>query len=295
MAKDPEGRYATVEEPLAELRALPGETRAPPPCTRPCPARAGPGAWIAAAALLVLAVLLAVLLAYRFPPRGAGGTPIQATFTRLTDQEGSEPFPSLSPDGQLLRLRPPGLPGQPGPLPAARRRQQPDRSDGGLAAGRHPAGLLAGRQADRLPLGAGRRRHLPDGGDGGVGAPAHRFRLCNPAWSPGRPADRGRHRERLGSANRANEEPDLAGGRRHGSRSGSSRPGRTPCSRAGRRTAPRIAYWGIPRTGSQRVIWTVPAAGGEPVRVTDDAHLNWSPTWSPDGRSCTSPATAAAA
>ncbi len=53
----------------------------------------------------------------------------------------------------------------------------------------------------------------------------------------------------------------------------------------------RIAYWGIP-TG-KRDIWTVAAAGGEPVQVTRDeatagpsklqAH-DWNPVWSPDGR-----------
>ncbi len=53
----------------------------------------------------------------------------------------------------------------------------------------------------------------------------------------------------------------------------------------------RIAYWGVP-TG-KRDIWTVAAAGGEPVQVTRDeaktgplklqAH-DWNPVWSPDGR-----------
>ena len=53
----------------------------------------------------------------------------------------------------------------------------------------------------------------------------------------------------------------------------------------------RIAYWGIP-TG-KRDIWTVAAAGGEPVQVTGDATSSgrsglqshdWNPVWSPDGR-----------
>ncbi|MBI1761521.1 MAG: serine/threonine-protein kinase [Acidobacteria bacterium] len=45
----------------------------------------------------------------------------------------------------------------------------------------------------------------------------------------------------------------------------------------------RIAYWGIHR-GGQRDIWTVPAAGGVPVQVTNDGSVNWNPVWSPDGR-----------
>ena len=45
----------------------------------------------------------------------------------------------------------------------------------------------------------------------------------------------------------------------------------------------RIAYWALPPTGAQRDILTIPAAGGDPVAVTDDAALDWNPVWSPDG------------
>jgi len=43
----------------------------------------------------------------------------------------------------------------------------------------------------------------------------------------------------------------------------------------------RIAYW--VNTEGQRDIWTVPAGGGKPVPVTEDAPTDWSPEWSPDG------------
>jgi Tol biopolymer transport system component len=46
----------------------------------------------------------------------------------------------------------------------------------------------------------------------------------------------------------------------------------------------RIAYWGLPPATGQRDLWTVSADGGGAVRVTEDADLDWSPTWSPDGR-----------
>jgi Tol biopolymer transport system component len=42
-----------------------------------------------------------------------------------------------------------------------------------------------------------------------------------------------------------------------------------------------IAYTG--RSGGSD-IWLVPAAGGEPVRVTDDDGNDWGPAWSPDSR-----------
>jgi serine/threonine protein kinase len=45
----------------------------------------------------------------------------------------------------------------------------------------------------------------------------------------------------------------------------------------------RIAYWGL-RGASQRDIFTIPAAGGEPIPVTDDADEDGSPVWSPDGK-----------
>jgi Tol biopolymer transport system component len=44
----------------------------------------------------------------------------------------------------------------------------------------------------------------------------------------------------------------------------------------------RIAYWSAIGTG-QRDIWTIPAGGGDAVPVTDDAHIDWNPVWSPDG------------
>ena len=46
----------------------------------------------------------------------------------------------------------------------------------------------------------------------------------------------------------------------------------------------RIAYWAVFGDSVQRDIWTVPAGGGEPVRVTNDPAIDWSPAWSPDGR-----------
>jgi Tol biopolymer transport system component len=45
----------------------------------------------------------------------------------------------------------------------------------------------------------------------------------------------------------------------------------------------RIASGAIPDGSARRVLWTVPAAGGPPVPVIDDEHVNWNPVWSPDG------------
>jgi TolB protein len=45
----------------------------------------------------------------------------------------------------------------------------------------------------------------------------------------------------------------------------------------------RIAYGGR-RNAAQRDIWTIPANGGEPTEVTNDAAIESSPVWSPDGK-----------
>jgi eukaryotic-like serine/threonine-protein kinase len=44
----------------------------------------------------------------------------------------------------------------------------------------------------------------------------------------------------------------------------------------------RLVYWSS--TGGQRDIYTVAAAGGARVAVTQDSAIDWSPVWSPDGR-----------
>ncbi|MBP6821155.1 MAG: serine/threonine-protein kinase, partial [Acidobacteria bacterium] len=47
--------------------------------------------------------------------------------------------------------------------------------------------------------------------------------------------------------------------------------------------AQRIAFWGL-HDGEKRDVWTIPAAGGQPIAVTQDAYQNGTPVWSPDGR-----------
>jgi len=50
----------------------------------------------------------------------------------------------------------------------------------------------------------------------------------------------------------------------------------------------RIAFWGLPKGSGQRVLWTIPARGGEaprPVTPLQEPSLNWNPVWSSDGES----------
>ena len=46
----------------------------------------------------------------------------------------------------------------------------------------------------------------------------------------------------------------------------------------------RIAFWGLPEGTGKRVLYTVPADGGEATPLNDDDFFNWSPVWSPDGK-----------
>ena len=45
----------------------------------------------------------------------------------------------------------------------------------------------------------------------------------------------------------------------------------------------RIAFWATPPATGQRDIFTIPAGGGQATAVTDDAWVDWTPVWSPDG------------
>ncbi len=45
----------------------------------------------------------------------------------------------------------------------------------------------------------------------------------------------------------------------------------------------RIAYWTTGSSGN-RVVATIPVAGGEPVIFAESSNTNWNPVWSPDGK-----------
>ena len=49
-------------------------------------------------------------------------------------------------------------------------------------------------------------------------------------------------------------------------------------------TGKRIAFWGVHQNSSIGNLWTIPANGGAPVRVTNNAAIDWNPGWSADGK-----------
>ncbi|HEY4594663.1 MAG TPA: protein kinase, partial [Thermoanaerobaculia bacterium] len=276
LAKNPADRYPTAEGPLGDLRALRNQTMTTTVRTQPDRPvlRSHPWIW-AAVGLGVLAVLVAVI--WR---RGGGGAVPTVSLTHLTDLEGRESFPSLSPDGQFLLYvksadgnadiylqRIPG--GNPLNL-------TPDSPADDTQPAYSPDGQQVAFRSER------------EGGGlfvmGATGESAHRITSFgySPAWSPdGRkiafategvatPLER-RQTSQLWIVDMATEEKRLL------SPGDAVQPSWSP-------NGQRIAYWGLPKGKGRRILWTVSAEGGPPVRVIDDEHVNWDPAWSPDGR-----------
>jgi serine/threonine protein kinase/Tol biopolymer transport system component len=284
LAKDPAQRAPAADEVAAALRALGGGGISTSFLTATRMA-GGPRRrrWIAGASLAGLAVL-GTVLALRYggwaePERPV--QPLQPTFTRLTDLEGSETFPSLSPSGELFAYA---------------------KSAGGDAdiylqrvGGGNPINLTQDSPLDdTMPA------FSPDGSQiafrseregGGIfvmGATGESVRRLtdfgySPAWSP--------DGKSILVATEGVSDPVV--------RTSSSRLWRVDVATQERQqitqvdsTQPswsphgwRIAFFGLPPGTSRRAISTLPAAGGSAVPLIDDDHLNWDPVWAPDGKS----------
>jgi Tol biopolymer transport system component len=281
LAKDPEQRYADAAEVLAELRNaldLPttgsGHPSPSPSAIRRPPRRL---AWAALGAVALAAGVAVGLLVWR---RGGAAPAVRpGQIAQLTDLQGSETFPSLSPDGTYFVYT----------------KMVDGNTDLFLQrlAGSNPINLTAGSPAhDYQPA------FSPDGQqiafrserDGGgiflMGATGESIKRLtdfgfNPAWSPdGREiavATEGAFDPRTRYSLSRIVRIDVA--------TGAQRPLKVQdgVQPAWSPHGLRMAYWGVAQPGSRRAIWTVPVDGGPPVTVVDDAFYNWSPAWSPDG------------
>src|SRR6185295_18753422 len=206
--------------------------------------------------------------------------PLQATFSQLTDQEGRELFPSLSPDGEYFVYARSSSPGNldiylqrvggsnpinltpDSPLDDTQPAYSPDGKQIAFRSERDGGGLLVmGATGESV-------RRLTDSG-------------YNPAWTPdgkeiffgteGVEYPQGRTR-----ASQIWRVEVATGRRRLVVGSDAVQPSLSPGGR-------RIAYWSVPSTAN-RVLWTSLPDGRDPVMLVNDAHLNWNPVWSPDGR-----------
>jgi serine/threonine protein kinase/Tol biopolymer transport system component len=281
LAPRPAGRYPDAAALLAGLDRLAAQAGglAKPGTTRRR----------LAAGLALVGICLAILGGVSLVARKGEGKlpapalprPSEPTLSQVTDFPGKTSYPSLSPDGgTVLYVRPAGGRSHIFSQPPVRGADAVDLSAESPADDSQPSFSPDGRQiafrSERngggifvMPAQGGAVRRLTDFG-------------FNPAWSPD-------GREIVcGTANIANPQIrrtdsevfriDVAtGARRRITRGDAAQPSWSPHGR-------RIAYWGLlPQTG-QRLIWTVPAGGGEAIPVVDDRFLNWNPVWSPDGR-----------
>jgi serine/threonine protein kinase/Tol biopolymer transport system component len=281
LAKDPADRYPNLDAVIADLRALSGVTST---LTRvPFGGLPGRRPWwrmpaLAAAAAVILIGLILLLRAGGWLGERRGGQ-LQVQFAALTDQEGSESFPSLKPGGDEFVYAKSTLEGTDIYLQRL--------------GGENPLNLTPGSpEADTQPA------FSPDGSqiafrserDGGgiflMGATGESVRRLtdfgfNPTWSP--------DGKEIAVASESISEPfqrtsrsqlwgiRVADGEKRLLSNGDAvQPSWSPHGY-------RIAYWGL-GNNAERIIWTIPVEGGEPVRAVAGGPLNWSPAWSPDGR-----------
>jgi serine/threonine protein kinase/Tol biopolymer transport system component len=280
LAKDPEKRYPSADRLLADLNGI----GAIPPASALPPAPRKLRRWLAAAAVAAVATAAASLwLLGRSPSRPAplpAAVPLRTTFTLLTDQEGRETFPSLSPDGEYFVYV---------------------RRDGGdddlflqRIGGGRPIPLTADSPADDSQPSwspSGDQIVFRSERDGGglflMGATGESVRRLtdfgfNPAWSPDgkeivfateRIAD-----PVLRQSDSRLWRVEVASHRLHPVATGDAvQPSWSPHGL-------RLAYWGRSHEGAQRILWTAAPDGSRPVRVVEDTSLSWDPVWSPDGR-----------
>jgi serine/threonine protein kinase/WD40 repeat protein len=279
LAKDPGQRHADAAEALADLRSALGlSTTGSLSPSAPRRPRRRLVAWIALGAVALVAGVAIGLLVWR--RGGAAPALLQGQIVQLTDLQGRETSPSLSPDGTFFVYT----------------KVIDGASDLFLqrVAGGNPINLTAGSPADDY-----QPAFSPDGQQiafrseregGGIflmGATGESVKRLtdfgyNPAWSPdGREiaaATEGAFDPRRRFSESRIVRIDIA---TEAQRSLAVEDGVQP---AWSPQGLRIAYWGLTQPGNRRAIWTIPVDGGAPVTVVDDDFYNWSPMWSPDGR-----------
>ncbi|MES1210711.1 MAG: protein kinase, partial [Acidobacteriota bacterium] len=266
LARSLSERYPSAVEALADLVAFEdGQAKAK--------SRRRTMLWSAAAALAVAGIGVGLWLSWQEE------APIQGTFTRLTDQEGPEEYPSLSPDGRAFVYV---------KAPEGQRDIYLRDVDGGEPLLLTPDSPSDDSQPAFSPDGKWIAfRSERDGGgiylvssQGGLARRVTDFGY-NPAWSPDS-KEIAVGLEGVSDPVRRNVKSEIwrvavANGRKRlVGKSDGVQPSWSP-------HGSRIAFWGLSDDRSRRILWTIPAEGGEPVAALDDGSLNWNPVWSPDG------------
>jgi Tol biopolymer transport system component len=284
LEKSPDERFQSARDLAFDLQSLSSLSAAHEP-SRAAP---GPGRKrLLGAALLGLFTLAGFLLgrfAVRPSPEAVAG-PGRASFTLVTDQPGVESDPALSPDGKsvvyvaavggqydlfLLRIggRNPVPLTADCPLDDSQPVFSPDGERIAFRSEREGGGIFlmdsTGESVRRLSDFGFDPSFSPDGRELVVGTVGFQF-----------PMDRSGRGELWAIDVRTGQKRQLA------RPTDAVQPSWSP-------HGTRIAYWGLRKDSGQRDIFTVAADGSElasgGVAVTNDAPLDWSPAWAPDGR-----------
>ena len=233
-------------------------------------------------ATLVMALALAATGWWRVATGGRANVASSWVFSPLTRLPGMEIQPSLSPDGRYVAYA--------------------SRIDGDWdiyllrIGGDNPINLTADEKADdRSPA------FSPDGGriafqsdrDGGglfvMGATGESVKRVtgfgyNPAWSPdgrrlvfGGEAVDTHPGSRIGPSSLSIVDLETGTVGRVAMEQDAVQPAWSP-------NGAWIAFWGLPENSGQRDLWLVHPDGSGLRPVTSDAALDWSPSWSADGR-----------
>ncbi|HWN41988.1 MAG TPA: protein kinase [Thermoanaerobaculia bacterium] len=277
LARDRQQRYATAEAALSDVRVLLGTSSGTSTATGELVpvARRALRLWAGSAlALVVLAIAAGYWLRWEGEER-----PSSSTFSRVSDQEGRELFPSLSPDGNFFAYA---------KVSAGTSDIHMQRIGGGNPINLTPDTPWQDTQPAYSPDGEqiAFRSERDGGGLFLMGATGESVRRLtdfgfNPSWSP--------DGKRIVFATEGVSDPtsrfsisqlwivDVAtGDLKRIVDEDAVQPSWSP-------NGSRIAYWGVPVRGGRRTISTVAASGGEPARAADDGSLAWNPVWSADG------------
>jgi Tol biopolymer transport system component/serine/threonine protein kinase len=289
LEQDRETRYQTASDLRADLKRLKRDIdsgRLSEPIVQARSKKIVKGGWIAKS--IYVAVLLMILavssyLGLRPAARSEPEPPDwrNATFTPITNQPGEELFPGLSPDGRSIVYASRAGGDWDIYLQRVGGQTSGNLTEDSTADDTHPAFSPDG---EFIAF----RSERQGGGIFIMGATGENIRRLttgfgyNPAWSPdGKeiicaaaktrdPANRSVIPSKLCAINVATGEERLV------TEGDAVQPAWSPHGH-------RIAYWGLQK-GGQRDLWTISAAGGEPVQVTEDDALDWNPVWSPDGK-----------
>lgn len=226
---------------------------------------------------LLLAGLAGFLLSKRTKTLETASAPIQATFTRLTDQPGAERQPSISPDGKNFAFA---------SSMSGNKDIYVQRIGGSNAVNLTKNSVTDDSEPSYSPDGEQIVfRSERDGGGlylmGATGESVKRLTDFghDPAWSSDGKQIIFATEGIVGPQTRSSTSQiwtiSLADGqKRLISKGDAVQPKSSPHGH-------RIAYWAAET--SQRDIFTIPSNGGEPVPVTNDATVDWNPVWSHDG------------